>query len=953
MSTPLYTFLKGSINSQNLSTNLAGYSTYIFPSSAEDISLAYQNDNYTMNFSKFALLNINLPEMLKNMEDLNIFNTESTDVITDNGDLLVNHLRNYVANQDVVIRESLLNNNTNFYNPQEVRTTTERIFWKWLRKTGAIQFEPAVPNEEYIDGQDFAINTNLPTDYFKEYVWKERDVITYTINNIIQQTFDNSIIDPFDNIGKNIYQITVSTSSTIKPNDRITITSQGNINIGFNGSMGFTVFSIATNTFNNTVSNKNNVINILSDTQLIWNNFAVATLALDYEKVLKYIGEISAVNNVQNGDRSYTEITAYIPDQNGETPDILFRVYSDSNYSPSLQYPILPSQEQPEIVGAENPNSPINTMPNNYPGDQYAYFDTDQVYLNSNGLQDRKSGDYYGVLDSNRTDARVASAPYVYPEFDGVNLDGVTVDFDLTHYVKANLPNQLSGDFDTFDGQTFNNLPPNDFEFNVILWYYQIEDKTLENITDSTSSGVVNTSTTTTTTTTNVVTRQVNKVNQDAQIGMNLYGITILNPLDPATKNIDSYQKLVSNGKQDGLSYIFNLNLNFNINNDNTVESFDPDKVYSQFGFDLYNTVMRKVSYTNDIYMKLNTDVANLIQNVNNLKTLLYTQTDINTINASITALYTLLNTYQRNQIMNSDSISVVLNQSTSPPSIQLNSIDARYGSIVKYPIELLYNNSSNTVLNNRITVPQGKDFLIIVENDDNTNVVLDNTLNIVLDRDLDYKQTCEIKIYPNNATYNKKLNVSINTTLVNNVDPARGYQLINNLDLPIDNNLNPNIQYQGISTRWNDFSVIYPQTIGMKQIAGFYYLVIGIEPLKINSFNSGDVLYLENFQLVKTDNIATPIIADISGQYTITGDITNNELTFLVSDQNFISLFTALRKTNTSPTIYLNSINVGMPAFLRINTGWYITITATDTVATDIGDNYLIEIKPLKKEDL
>ena len=951
MSTPLYRFLKGAKNDP--SGSLSGYSTYVFPSSAEDISLAYQNDNYTMNFSKFALLNINLPEMLKNMENLTVFNTESTNVITDNGDLLVNHLRNYVANQDAVIRESLLNNNTNFYNPQEIKTTTERIFWKWLRKTGAIQFEPAIPNEEYIDGQDFAINNNLPTDYFKEYVWKERSTTTYTINNIIQQTFDNSIIDPFDNVGKNIYQLTVTTDSTIKPNDRIMITSQGNINIGFNGSMGFTVFSIATNTFNNTVSNKNNVINILSDTQLIWNNFATATLVLDYQKVLQYIGEISAINNVQNGDRSYTEVTAYIPDQNGQTPDILFRVYSDSNYSPSLQYPILPSQEQPEIVGAENPNSPINTMPSNYPGNQYAYFDTDQVYLNSNGLMDRKTGNYYGILDNNRTDSRVTSAPFVYPEFDGSNLDGITVDFDTTHYVKMNLPNQLSSNFDVFDSQTFNNLPPKDFDFNVILWYYQIEDKTLENITDSTSSGVVNTSTTTTTTTVNTVTRQVNKVNQDAQIGMNLYGITILNPLDPATKNIDSYKKLVSNGKQDGLSYIFNLNLNFNINNDNTVESFDPDKVYSQFGFDLYNTVMRKVSFTNDIYMKLNTDVANLIQSVNNLKTLLYTQTDINSINASISALYTLLNTYQRNQISNSDSIQVFLNQSTSPPTLQLNSVDSRYGNIVKYPVELLYNNSSNTVLNNRVTVPTGKDFLIIIINDDNSNVVLDNSLNIVIDGDLAYKQTCEIKIYPNSARYNKKLNISINTSLAKNVDPIRGYQLIQNIDLPIDLNLNPNISYKGISTRWNDFPVIYPQTIGIKQIAGFYYLVIGIEPLKINSFNSGDVLYLENFQLVKTDSIATPIISDISGQYVITGDIVNNELTFQISDANFIALFTALRKTNTSPTIYLNSINITQPAYIRINTGWYITITGTDKIGENISDNYLIEMKPLKKEDL
>ena len=52
MATPLYKFLKEN-----------GYSTYVFPGSAEDISSAYQNDNYEMNFSKFMLLNIDLSKM--------------------------------------------------------------------------------------------------------------------------------------------------------------------------------------------------------------------------------------------------------------------------------------------------------------------------------------------------------------------------------------------------------------------------------------------------------------------------------------------------------------------------------------------------------------------------------------------------------------------------------------------------------------------------------------------------------------------------------------------------------------------------------------------------------------------------------------------------------------------------------------------------------------------------
>jgi hypothetical protein len=940
MATPLYKFLK----------NNKSYTTYVFPSASEDISLAYQNENYKMNFSKFALLKIDLSKM--DMENDSEFNTESTNILTNKGDLLINHLRNYVANHEVVIRESLLNNNTNFYNPNELRTPTEKIFWKWLRKTGLMEFEPAIPNDEYIDSEDFAVDDNLQEDYFKEYLWKERSVIDYSISNIQQETFDNSIIDLYDNLGKNIFKVTLTSSTNIKPNDRITMTSDGNINIGFKGSLDFTVFKVETDDFGGSVDDKNNIIYILSDIQLIWNNFAVASLKLIYERVVKYLGEISAINNVQNKDRSYTEITAFIPDQNGETPDILFRIMSDKNYSPSLQYPILPSQDQPEIVGGEQFDSPIVLRPSDYPGDQYAYFDVDQKYLNSNGLQDRKSGEYFGIFENSRNADRVSAAPFVYPEFDGKKLDGMVIDFDTSHYVKMNLPTSKSKDFDTFNSQSFNNKPPKDFEFNVVLWYYQVEDKQYSNETEKTETTVTDTSTTTTTTITNTVTKQVNKVNQDAHIGMNLYGITILNSVDIDTQNIPTYQKLVANGKQDGLSYIFNLNLNFNISNDNVIESYDPNKVYSQFGFDLYNNVMRLVNDTNEIYMDISTDVVKLRKDIDKLATLIYTQTDIRDINSKINSLYTLLNTYKRNQISDSDSIKVSLDESTSPPTLQLNSTDARYGETYKYSVSLLYNNQSNTVINNKITVPNGKDFLINIINDDNSDINLDNNLNIVLDRDLDFKQTCEIKIYPKSSKFNKKLNISINTKLSENVDAVRGFQLINNIDLPIDLNLNPNIEINGIAKRWKTFPEIYPQSIGMKKIADVYYLVLSIDSLKIGSFKTGDVIFLENFELVKTD-IEIPIVVNVSGQYTIIGDIENNELVLQIDNRDFIKLFEELRKRDTSPTIYLKGDNLTQPSLIRFNTGWFISITANDRDATTVAEKYLIEIRPLKKTEL
>ena len=165
MATPLYKFLKG--NSPLDESVNGGATTYVFPSASEDVSQQNQNDNYNVKFTKVALLNIDLNKM--DLENTDEFNTESFQVLTEKSDLLVNHLRNYVANHETTIRESLINNNNSFYDPTELSSVTEKVFWKWMRKTGAMEFEPAIPNQEYIDTNEFAVDENLDSSYFNYY----------------------------------------------------------------------------------------------------------------------------------------------------------------------------------------------------------------------------------------------------------------------------------------------------------------------------------------------------------------------------------------------------------------------------------------------------------------------------------------------------------------------------------------------------------------------------------------------------------------------------------------------------------------------------------------------------------------------------------------------------------------------------------------------------------------
>ena len=62
---------------------------------------------------------------------------------------LVSSLRNYVANHDETMRNSRITTTKDFYNIKELQTPTEMIFWKWLRKNNAIEFEVAEHKKDW------------------------------------------------------------------------------------------------------------------------------------------------------------------------------------------------------------------------------------------------------------------------------------------------------------------------------------------------------------------------------------------------------------------------------------------------------------------------------------------------------------------------------------------------------------------------------------------------------------------------------------------------------------------------------------------------------------------------------------------------------------------------------------------------------------------------------------
>lgn len=884
MVTPLYKSLKEN-----------GTTFYAFPGAAEDISAAYQNENYSMNFSKFLLLNI--PEQVLNgggtannplkMDFENSFEKSSLTVAPSFGEQLIESLRNYVANHEVMIRETKIGDNEYFYDNNQLPTTTEKIFWKWCKKLNILDLELAVAQDEYFDNLDVFESNDVNDDtYFQEFLWKERETSTHKFLSAYET---GSLSNPSN------LEIEYNGTTNLTVGDIVYFESVTNTNLSFLNGIQLDVLEVIP-------------AGATQGQRLVFNFGIGATYGggfqsetsgtsnLVYDKLVQYIGEITAINNVQEANRSYTEVYAHIGDHLGQTPDILFRTISDVNYSPNLEFPVLPSQYQPEIFGAENFSSPIVSNPSAYPGDHYGQFDDPNfLYETANGDSLRRSGDYYGIFGD------------VYNIIsDSDNIDGLNIDFDPAHYVKMNIINKEVSTFDEFNALAINNEPPSDFEFNAILWYYTVTD--------------VNGSQAT-----------------------NLYGITFLdNPKNNPNPDlvgikIPTYKKLVNDGNKDGTSYAFSLNLNFNIIDDNIQPSFNPNNVNSLFSFNLFNESMTRLASANDSFNNVIAENNLLKQEITNIKQLIYTQTDLTTINNRISNLEELLKLYETLQLVSTDTIDVSTNLSQSPPVIELNSVDPVYVQVDNIKVTDLY--STTGIIPYNVSVPQNKNFMLKVSNDDEVNFDLpnDDRLTIVLDKDLDYKQGVDIIISgEDNSTENKKLDIYItyNDGSANAIPTET--LVISNVDLPVY--FNENTQNTNSAYNWEQVK--------------FRVDLSGTNPI---IFDTGSILKIpldSNIGIIKGDTyimnnfvIGATLSTNYSAQYLVESVATASNYINLdiSSNQELVDYVDTLPSLPYVVHGTASSSLVAQP-YLSLNKGYKFNITrVSDNETSTLSERYYI----------
>ncbi len=535
-----------------------GGSFYTFSSSAKDLSRTLNNDELKLVFSKFVLLN--LPDMdrldpttFSQYQNYMQFDTIDGAIWSGGlkGDPNVNFtesLQNYALNlEELIISDSSYDNTTNL-------TVTERVFFKWLKETGAMRFREATPLEKA---------NGITTPRFVE----EDEV----------------------------------TSGTRQ-----------------------------------------------------------------YRRVVRYIGEIDIVNNVDKAGEAYTELYINVPTEVGRTPTILFDSVSDNNYQPSLK-----------IQGTSEYIMGRNTATVHPQGlDILAWYDYDQPLQGAGpaGYTDPDANWMDEATPPNTVDsyftepntftsvlnANIRKYPADYNNPSGFSgsayvrseLDGISVDFNPNDYEQI-VKDATISTIPQFNGTDL----AESFEFNAVAVYYDMVD-----LSDSSKTKT------------------------------NLYGILLLDNVTPTTDGgyIQRYPKYKPNlvTGQNGNSYGFKINLRFDASPGSAgIDTIVND--YNTFSMGLFSDASAQLQASAQIFQTQQVELTdiqtrlNAVENtLNSVSTSAFLQSQINNLqiqldNASLAfaSSTTLLDLIAKN----SDEIQALANGDVSQ-TLQYNTEVVRQG---------------------------------------------------------------------------------------------------------------------------------------------------------------------------------------------------------------------------------------------------------------------------------
>ena len=154
-----------------------GGTVFTFSSAVEDIGLNISERNNVVKISNFALLNIpriDYPDLTTphGIEE-NRFNLKAIPGaleywnypgIKDGRVLIAESFQNYALN----LEANLLDSST--YDQSLQKTVSERVFWKWLKETGAIRWQPDAISGYWTEEQESGVDASLGYQSVVKYV---------------------------------------------------------------------------------------------------------------------------------------------------------------------------------------------------------------------------------------------------------------------------------------------------------------------------------------------------------------------------------------------------------------------------------------------------------------------------------------------------------------------------------------------------------------------------------------------------------------------------------------------------------------------------------------------------------------------------------------------------------------------------------------------------------------
>lgn len=297
-----------------------------------------------------------------------------------------------------------------------------------------------------------------------------------------------------------------------------------------------------------------------------------------YDRVVQYVGEIDMQgSNSNTNENSFNEVYINVPSQAGNTPAILFKSISDNNYNERTVI-----RGEGELIKGrnknQNPTAAGLTIEAIYDQDvHHKSLNYESGWYTSKGIDNNNC--YY--TDPSFSDAgndvikRETTDKKRVHTYKRSRLDGVSIDFDLTDYEDVVSYNKSNTDrILTFN--QYNQLEKaNNFDFNVILVYY--DTYSIDNPSDSVT---------------------------------NLYGVLFVDDfkLDGNNAKIGTLTKIQQDNliNQQGNGIGFRLNFKFDVSN-NTVDRKVEVSVndYNTFSMQMFMEAMNTVAAMNRNYETL------------------------------------------------------------------------------------------------------------------------------------------------------------------------------------------------------------------------------------------------------------------------------------------------------------------------------------------------------------